>query len=65
MNTLHRTRLFPLLPMVLFILSLALALVSCQRDDAVSPSSSSSGQVDDHGGHGNDDPIGDDNGGGN
>jgi hypothetical protein len=65
MNTTHRTPIFHLLPMIFFILSLVMALVSCQRDDTVAPSSSSTGQVDDHGGNGNDDPPGDDNGGGN
>jgi len=65
MNTTHRIRSFHLLPMIFFILSLAMALGSCQSDDTVAPSSSSTGQVDDHGGNGNDDPPGDDNGGGN
>jgi hypothetical protein len=65
MNTTHRAPTFHLLPMIFFILSLAMALVSCQRDDTVAPSTSSTGQVDDHGGNGHDDPPGDDNGGGN
>lgn len=66
MYTTRPTQPLHLLPMLLFILSLAMVLVSCQRDDTVAPSSSSTGQQgDDNGGNGNDDPPGDDNGGGN
>lgn len=59
----HRLAItFSALLYVLALLALTIILPSCQHDDVVAPAGSSV-SVDDHGGHGNDDPPGDDNGG--
>lgn len=46
---------------VLALLALTVILPSCQHDDVVAPAGSTA-VADDHGGHGNDDPPGDDHG---
>lgn len=64
-STTERQRLaitFSALLYVLALLALTIILPSCQHDDVVAPAGSSF-SADDHSGHGNDDPPGDDHGG--
>ena len=67
MNTAHTLRPASLLLKLVMPLIVVGSLTASQRNDVVAPNTSSNGQVDDNGGHGNgsDDSPGDDNGGGN